>query len=44
LGGADSDAGRGLAKARVLSEIFKPGKRLDALGGIAALLRYKLQM
>jgi len=32
-----------LAKEIVLSDIFKPGKRLDALGGIAALLRYNLQ-
>jgi protein pelota len=26
----------------VLSTEFEPGERLDALGGIAALLRYKM--
>jgi protein pelota len=26
----------------VLSGSFEPGERLDALGGIAALLRYKM--
>jgi len=30
------------AKIIVLSSSFEPGERLDALGGIAALLRYKL--
>ncbi|OPY35377.1 MAG: Peptide chain release factor subunit 1 [Methanoregula sp. PtaU1.Bin051] len=30
------------AKIIVLSSAFEPGERLDALGGIAALLRYKL--
>jgi protein pelota len=30
------------AKVTVLSGSFEPGERLDALGGIAALLRYKL--
>ena len=30
------------AKITVLSGTFEPGERLDALGGIAALLRYKL--
>jgi len=32
----------GLAKAIVLSKISKPAERLDALGGIAALLRFKV--
>ena len=30
------------AKIVVLSTEFEPGERLDALGGIAALLRYKV--
>jgi protein pelota len=30
------------SKIIVLSSAFEPGKRLDALGGIAALLRYKM--
>jgi len=30
------------AKIFVLSISFGPGERLDALGGIAALLRYKM--
>ncbi len=30
------------AKIVVLSTQFEPGERLDALGGIAALLRYKM--
>jgi protein pelota len=36
------DAERMQAKIVVLSTEFEPGERLDALGGIAALLRYKL--
>ena len=30
------------ARIVVLSTEFEPGERLDALGGIAALLRYKV--
>jgi protein pelota len=30
------------AKIVVLSTAFEPGERLEALGGIAALLRYKM--
>jgi protein pelota len=30
------------SKIIVLSGTFEPGERLDALGGIAALLRYKV--
>ena len=30
------------SKITVLSSSFEPGERLDALGGIAALLRYKI--
>jgi len=30
------------AKIIVLSGSFEPGERLDALGGIAALLRYRI--
>jgi len=30
------------SKVIVLSSSFEPGERLDALGGIAALLRYKM--
>jgi len=31
------------ARIVVLSSVFEPGKRLEALGGIAALLRYAIQ-
>ncbi|MDD1701839.1 MAG: mRNA surveillance protein pelota [Methanoregula sp.] len=36
------DAERMQAKIVVLSTAFEPGERLDALGGIAALLRYRV--
>jgi protein pelota len=31
------------ARIVVLSSVFDPGKRLEALGGVAALLRYRIQ-
>jgi len=31
------------ARIVVLSSVFEPGKRLEALGGIAALLRYRIE-
>ena len=36
------DVERGRGKIVVFSTEFKPGKRLNALGGIAALLRFKI--
>ena len=39
---ANSSAERMQAKVVVLSTEFEPGERLMALGGIAALLRYKM--
>jgi protein pelota len=36
------DVERGRGKIVVFSTEFEPGKRLNALGGIAALLRFKI--